>query len=157
MRRVFNYSSIDSINTDQMYPGKYVYQDFDINHLFEDLDPEFIKKVKPGDIILAGKNFGYGSSREQPVVGLKKVGIKAVIAKSFARIFYRSGINQGLLLIESPEAVEAYKEGDGVEVDSKEGKIRVGKNTFQFPPLPVELQEILKDGGLLAHIVKELK
>lgn len=157
MSRVFNYSEIDGVNTDQMYPGKYVYQDFDVNHLFEDLDSEFIKKVKPGDIILAGKNFGCGSSREQPVVGLKKVGIKAVIAKSFARIFYRSSINQGLLLIECLEAVEAYKEGDQVEVRSKEGKIRVGVKIFQFPPLPVKLQEILKDGGLLPHIIKELK
>lgn len=157
MSRVFNYSNIDSINTDEMYPGKYIYQEFDLCHLFEDLDPNFIGQAKPGDIIFGGKNFGCGSSREQPVVGLKKVGIKAVIAKSFARIFYRSGINQGLLLIESPEAVEAYKEGDEVEVDSKEGKIKVGKNAFQFPPLPFELQEILKDGGLLAHIVKELK
>jgi len=157
MSRIFNYSKIDGINTDQMYPGKYVYQEFDVNHLFEDLDPEFIKKVESGDIVMVGKNFGCGSSREQPVVGLKKVGIKAVIAKSFARIFYRSGINQGLLLIECPEAVEAYKEGDEIEVDSKGGTIKVGKKVFQFPSLPSELQEILKDGGLSAHIIKELK
>ena len=101
----------DNVNTDQLFPGKYTYtcsNPHEIKpHLLEDLDPDFAKNVQESDIIVAGKNFGCGSSREQPVVGLKTVGIQAVIAESFARIFYRSSINQGLILIECPEAVKA--------------------------------------------------
>jgi 3-isopropylmalate/(R)-2-methylmalate dehydratase small subunit len=96
----------DNVNTDQLFPGKYTYNcstpDEIKPHLLEDLDPSFAKNVKSGDIIIGGKNFGCGSSREQPVVGLKAVGIKAVIAESFARIFYRSAINQGLLYVYLP-------------------------------------------------------
>jgi len=119
-----------------MFPGKYTYESSDVEfikeHLFEDLDVEFSKNVKPGDIIFVGKNFGCGSSREQPSVGLKALGIKAIVAKSFSRIFFRSATNQGLLLIESPEAVEYYSDGDKVEVDEKEG---IGKKwaTKSFP------------------------
>ena len=94
----------DNINTDMLFPGKYTYTCSTAEeikpHLLEDLDPSFSKNVVKGDIVFAGKNFGCGSSREQPVVGLKAVGIKVVVAESFARIFYRSAINQGLILIE---------------------------------------------------------
>jgi len=144
---VFFYAQ-DNINTDLMFPGKYTYESSDIEfikeHLFEDLDVEFSKNVKldvefsknakPGDIIFVGKNFGCGSSREQPSVGLKALGIKAIVAKSFSRIFYRSATNQGLLLIESPDAVEYYSKGEKVEVDEKKGLIKGGRQGVFLSP-----------------------
>lgn len=145
----------DNINTDMLFPGKYTYTcstPEEIKpHLLEDLDPLFAKNVREGDLIIAGKNFGCGSSREQPVLGLKAVGISAVIAESFARIFYRSSINQGLLLIECPEAVEAYKKGDTVSLDVKQGTVTVGSATFSFPKLPKEILAICNAGGLLPY------
>ncbi len=151
----------DDINTDMLFPGKYTYTcstPEEIKpHLLEDLDPNFASQVEEGDIIIAGKNFGCGSSREQPVVGLKSVGIKAVIAESFARIFYRAAINQGLLLIESPEAVHAYKTGDKVEVDIEKSKIIVGGKEFSFPPLPKEILAIREAGGLLNYTREKLR
>ena len=151
----------DDINTDMLFPGKYTYTcstPEEIKpHLLEDLDPNFASQVEEGDIIIAGKNFGCGSSREQPVVGLKSVGIKAVIAESFARIFYRAAINQGLLLIESPEAVHAYKPGDKVEVDIEKSKIIVGGEEFSFPPLPKEILAIREAGGLLNYTREKLR
>ena len=145
----------ENINTDMLFPGKYTYTcstPEEIKpHLLEDLDPDFSKKVEDGDIILAGKNFGCGSSREQPVVGLKAVGIGAVIAESFARIFYRAAINQGLILIECPKAVKSYLEGEKIELDSDNGIIRVGDKTFNFPKLPKEILEIRDAGGLLNY------
>jgi len=157
--RVWRYG--DDINTDMLFPGKYTYTcstPEEIKpHLLEDLDPSFAKEVKEGDIIIAGKNFGCGSSREQPVVGLKAVGIKAVIAESFARIFYRAAINQGLLLIESSEAVKAYKDGDKVEVDVENGKIRIGEKEFTFPKPPKEILAIREAGGLLNYTRNKLK
>ncbi len=151
----------DNINTDQLFPGKYTYTcstPEEIKpHLLEDLDSDFSKNVEPGDIIFAGKNFGCGSSREQPVVGLKAVGIKAVVAESFARIFYRSAINQGLILIECPKAVKAYNKGDNVEIDIDSGKIVVGKQEFSFPKLPKRILDIREAGGLLEYTRKKLK
>jgi 3-isopropylmalate/(R)-2-methylmalate dehydratase small subunit len=151
----------DNINTDMLFPGKYTYTcstPEEIKpHLLEDLDPRFSQEVKEGDLIFAGTNFGCGSSREQPVVGLKAVGIQAVIAKSFARIFYRSAINQGLLLLECPEAVDAYKEGEKVVLDVDGGKLTVGESTFSFPKLPKEILAIRDAGGLLAYTRKKLK
>ncbi len=150
----------DDINTDMLFPGKYTYScstPEEIKpHLLEDLDPSFADKVQKGDIIFAGKNFGCGSSREQPVVGLKAVGIKAVIAKSFARIFYRSAINQGLLLIESEDAVSAYNKGDTVEVHPEKGEVRINDQTFSFPTLPKEIIAIQKAGGLLPYTREKL-
>lgn len=157
--RVWKYG--DSINTDMLFPGKYTYTcstPEEIKpHLLEDLDPDFAREAAAGDIIMAGDNFGCGSSREQPTVGLKTVGVKAVVAKSFARIFYRSAINQGLVLVECPEAVEAYKEGDEVDVEPEEGKIRVGDREFTFPKLPPEIIAIRDAGGLLSYVRNELK
>ncbi|MFO8132996.1 MAG: 3-isopropylmalate dehydratase [Thermoplasmatota archaeon] len=145
----------DDVNTDQLFPGKYTYTcstPEEIRpHLLEDLDPEFADGVEEGDIILAGDNFGCGSSREQPVVGLKAVGIRAVVAKSFARIFYRAGLNQGLILVECPEAVEAYGPGDDVTVDVEAGTVTVGDETFGFPPLPDRILAIREAGGLLPY------
>jgi len=145
----------DDINTDMLFPGKYTYTCSTAEeikpHLLEDLDPTFAENVQKDDLILAGKNFGCGSSREQPVVGLKAVGVKAVIAKSFARIFYRSAINQGLLLLEIPHAVDAYHEGDVVDVDIQNGVITVGSTTFSFPKIPPEILAIRDAGGLLNY------
>lgn len=152
---VFHYPQND-INTDLLFPGKYTYTCATgpeiKEHLLEDLDPAFAGAVQPGDVIIAGENFGCGSSREQPSLGLKYVGVNAVIAKSFARIFYRSAINQGLLLVQSPEAVNHYTEGDEVAVDPVAGEVHIGNRIFAFPPLPDEMLDILKDGGLLNHI-----
>ncbi len=151
----------DNINTDMLFPGKYTYtcstREEIKPHLLEDLDSTFSKNVKEGDIIFAGKNFGCGSSREQPVVGLKAVGIRAVVAESFARIFYRAAINQGLLLIECPQAVEAYSKGDDIELIADTGKIIVGGKPFSFPKLPKEIIAIRDAGGLLAYTRSKLK
>ncbi|MFO8077406.1 MAG: 3-isopropylmalate dehydratase [Thermoplasmatota archaeon] len=151
----------DDVNTDMLFPGKYTYSCSTAEeikpHLLEDLDPSFADNVEKGDIIFAGKNFGCGSSREQPVVGLKAVGIKAVIAKSFARIFYRAAINQGLLLIESEKAVNAYQDGDQVEVIVEDGTISINDQSFSFPTLPKEIIDIQKAGGLLNYTRMKLK
>ena len=151
----------DDINTDMLFPGKYTYScstaDEIKPHLLEDLDPKFSGEVQQGDLVFAGKNFGCGSSREQPVVGFKAVGLQAIVAKSFARIFYRAAINQGLLLVECPEAVNAFKDGDSVELDAKEGKIKLGSNTFNFPKLPPEILAIRDAGGLLPYTRQVLK
>ena len=150
----------DDINTDLLFPGRYTYTcskaDEIIPHLLEDLDAEFAKKAKKGDIIIAGENFGCGSSREQPALGLKAVGIEAIIAKSFARIFFRASINQGLLLVECREAVDAYKEGDELKIDLKNGKVLVGGKAYDFPPLNEELIKIRDSGGLLNYARKKL-
>ena len=125
--RIWKYG--DDVNTDMLFPGKYTYTcstaEEVVPHLLEDLDPEFAGGVAPGDIVMAGKNFGCGSSREQPVVGLKAVGVVAVVAASFARIFYRAAINQGLVLVEAPEVVRAYREGDDVVLDVEGWKISI--------------------------------
>ena len=150
----------DDVNTDQLFPGKYTYTcstpEEILPHLLEDLDPLFAGSVQPGDLIVAGRNFGCGSSREQPVLGLKTAGVTAIIADSFARIFYRASINQGLLLIESPQAVNAWNEGDEITIDSVEGLMVVGDRTFQVPPLPDMLLAIREAGGLLQEVRNRL-
>jgi len=152
---VWNYSDVDNLNTDQMFAGKYTYNvlstdpDSILPFLFEDFDPSFCKNVHSGDIIIAGDNFGCGSSREHPSVGLAYAGIKAVIVKSVNRIFYRSSINQGLALIVHKQAVEAYKQGDDVDISFADGTIRIGNATFRFEPLPDKLQQIIEKKGLV--------
>ncbi|MBN1947458.1 MAG: 3-isopropylmalate dehydratase small subunit [Bradymonadales bacterium] len=151
----------DDINTDMMFPGKYTYTcstaEEILPHLLEDLDPEFADGVKPGDLILAGRNFGCGSSREQPALGLKAAGVEAVVAKSFSRIFYRASINQGLLLVECPQAVEAYRPGDEVRLEAEKGLINVGAQQFTFPALPTEILAIRQAGGLLPYARAKLR
>lgn len=157
--RVWKYE--DDINTDMLFPGKYTYSCSTAEeirpHLLEDLDPEFSGEVKTGDFIFAGKNFGCGSSREQPVLGLKAVGIQAIVAKSFARIFYRSAINQGLLLVECPDAVNVFQEGDDVKLDAEAGQIQVGSKILTFPKLPPGILAIRDAGGLLPYTRAALK
>jgi 3-isopropylmalate/(R)-2-methylmalate dehydratase small subunit len=158
--KVWRYEK-DNIDTDMLFPGKYIYTCSTAEeirpHLLEDLDSSFSKNVNEGDVIFAGKNFGCGSSREHPVVGLKAVGVAAVVAESFARIFYRASINQGLLLIECPDAVEAYYPGDKVVLDIGKGTIVVGKTSFMFPKLPKEILAIRDAGGLLPYTRKKLE
>ena len=126
-------------------------------HLFEGFDKSFAGNVKKGDIIIAGDNFGCGSSREQPVLGMKAVGVQAVVAKGYARIFYRAAINQGLLLVECADAVDAFKEGDEVKLDTEAGSITVGDKSFSFPKLPPEILAIRDAGGLLPYTVRALE
>ena len=123
-----------------------------IPHLFKGFDASFSGELKAGDIILGGDNFGCGSSREHPAVGLAHQGVKAVIVKSVNRIFYRSAVNQGLPLIVLPKAVDAYCEGDVVEIDFASGTVRVGEQQFEFEPLPDKLLEILEMKGLVNWI-----
>ncbi|MCP4599934.1 MAG: 3-isopropylmalate dehydratase [Proteobacteria bacterium] len=157
--KVWKYGS--DINTDMLFPGKYTYScstaEEIIPHLLEDLDPDFSGTVKEGDLVFAETNFGCGSSREQPVLGLKAVGVDAIVAKGFARIFYRAAINQGMLLVECPEAVDAYKDGDEVTLDAEAGKITVGGKEFSFPMLPPEILAIRDAGGLLPYTRGMLK
>jgi len=155
---IWNYSDVDNLNTDQMFPGRYTYNVLSsdppsiIQHLFEDFDPSFRSNVKPGDIIIAGDNFGCGSSREHPSVGLAYAGIRAILVKSVNRIFFRSSINQGLPLIIHKDAVEAYMPGDQVHINFDAGKIQVGSQTFSFQPLPQKLKEIIDKKGLVNYL-----
>lgn len=142
----------DDIDTDVIIPGKYLRtKDMQVfaAHAMEGIDPEFAKNVKAGDIIVAGNNFGCGSSREQAPLALKHAGVACVVAKSFARIFFRNAINVGLPLM---EADVGCQEGDEIEVDLLKGKVLVpGRGTFEGNKLPDFLLEILTDGGLVAH------
>jgi len=155
---VWNYSDVDNLNTDLMFAGKYTYNVLSsdpasiIPHLFEDFDPSFRSNAKPGDIIITGDNFGCGSSREHPSVGLAYLGISAIVVKSVNRIFYRSSINQGLILIVQKEAAEAYKQGDNVTVSLEKGEILIGDKIFRFEPLPVKLREIIDKKGLVNYM-----
>jgi 3-isopropylmalate dehydratase small subunit len=151
--RVWKYG--DDINTDMLFPGKYSYTCGTLDeirpHLLEDLDPDFASGVQAGDLLFVGRNFGCGSSREQPALGLRGVGIAAVVGCSFARIFYRASINQGLVLLECPDAVEYYEPGMEVELRLEQGELVVGGEVFGFPPLPPEILAISQAGGLLNY------
>jgi methanogen homoaconitase small subunit len=145
----------DDVDTDVIIPGKYLRtKETKIwaQHVMEGLDPEFASRVQQGDVIVAGRNFGSGSSREQAPRALKEAGVAAVVAKSFARIFYRNAINVGLPLI---EADVPCQEGETVEVDLAEGSVRVKERVYQGTKLPDFLMRILKDGGLVSHRRKE--
>ena len=157
--RVWKYG--DNVNTDVIFPGKYTYAlmppEEMAKHALEDLDPDFAKKVRPGDVILAGKNFGCGSSREQAAACLKAAGVQAVIAKSFARIYYRNAINLGLPVLQSEEAVDNIAAGDEVEIDFASGKIIAPKGTYGFPPFPEKVLGILEAGGLIEYTKRKIK
>ncbi|MFO8236641.1 MAG: aconitase/3-isopropylmalate dehydratase large subunit family protein [Bacteroidales bacterium] len=158
---VWNYSDIHNLNTDQMFAGNLTYEIASSNpesimpHLFKGFDENFVDNVEEGDIIIAGENFGCGSSREHPAVGLSYAGIQAVIVKSANRIFYRSSINQGLPLIVMPEVVDSYKPGDKVKIDFKTGTIYLNDEEFKFAPLPEKLMQILEKKGLVNWIKSE--
>ena len=150
----------DDVNTDVIFPGKYTYTVSDPaemgEHALEDLDPEFRFQVQPGDVIVGGKNFGCGSSREQAVTCLVTKQVGAIVARSFGRIFYRNCINNALPAITCPEAVDALERGDQVEVDLEAGEIRSPKGTFTFPPLPEAVMGIFEAGGLIPYTRKRL-
>jgi len=145
----------DNIDTDVIIPGKYL-RTTDMNvfasHVMEGIDPEFSQKVKKGDIIVAGKNFGCGSSREQAPLALKHAGIACVVAESFARIFFRNAINVGLPIIEAKIECE---EGDIIEIDLEKGEVKNKNITYTGTKLPGFLREILSDGGLVEHRKKK--
>lgn len=141
----------DNIDTDVIIPGKYLRTtDMQVfaDHAMEGIDPEFSSKIQKGDVIVAGNNFGCGSSREQAPLALKHAGVACVVARSFARIFFRNAINVGLPVMEAD--VEC-REGDVVKIDLKNGSIEVNNKTFKGNKLPEFLLEILTDGGLVAH------
>jgi methanogen homoaconitase small subunit len=145
----------DDVDTDVIIPGKYL-RTKDIStlaaHAMEGLDKEFSSKVRKGDVIVAGRNFGCGSSREQAPLALREAGVSCVVARSFARIFFRNAINVGLPLI---EANFSCLEGDAVEIDLGQGTVSSSSGTVQGAKLPGFLLEILQDGGLVAHRRRE--
>jgi len=147
----------DDVDTDVILPGPYL-RTKDVRelacHAMEGLDPDFAKKVRPGDVIVAGKNFGCGSSREQAPLALREAGVACVVAKSFARIFYRNAINVGLPVV---EADVVALQGEVVEVDLSAGKVTVGGATYLGTRLPEFLLAILQDGGLVPHRRREME
>ncbi|MFH2000125.1 MAG: 3-isopropylmalate dehydratase [Planctomycetota bacterium] len=156
--KVFKYG--DDINTDVLFPGKYTYTVKDpkemASHALEDLDPGFASKVKKGDIVLGGRNFGCGSSREQAATCLKYAGVGAVIAGSFSRLYFRNAINAGLPLVQNAQAVEWIEDQETVEIDFEKGTLVCRKGTLNFPPLPDEVVGIMEAGGLVPYTRKSL-
>lgn len=152
--KAWNYG--DDINTDFILPGIYLEltdPDEMGKHAMEGIDPEFAKKVQPGDVVIGGRNFGLGSSREHAPLALKHSGVSAVIAEGYARIFYRNAANLGLPALECPNVSKEIKTGDTVEVDLAKGKIIVnGEKELSFVPVPEFMMEILEAGGLREYI-----
>ena len=158
--RVHKYG--DNVDTDVIIPARYLNTsdpDELAAHCMEDIDPDFIKKVQPGDMIVAEDNFGCGSSREHAPLAIKTAGVSCVIAKTFARIFYRNSINIGLPILQCPEAVDGISAGDQVEVDTASGKItnlNTGKS-YQAMPFPEFMQKLISAGGLVAYAREKVK
>ena len=148
------------IDTDAIIPARYLNTSDPAElakHCMEDADKEFMKKMKPGDIIVADKNFGCGSSREHAPIAIKAAGVSCVIARSFARIFYRNAFNMGLPIFESAEAADGISAGDELEVDVDSGVIKnitKGK-TYKAQPIPPFMQELINAGGLMKHVAKK--
>src|SRR3990170_4168736 len=157
--RVWKYG--DNVNTDVIFPGKYTYTISDpaemSQHALEDLDPRFVKGVQPNDIIVAGRNWGCGSSREQAVTCLKETHVGAILAKSFARIYYRNCINAALPALTCSEAVDAIVDGETVEIDLEGGTIRCARGEFPFAALPPAVMAIFDAGGLVAYTRRRLQ
>lgn len=156
--RGFAHKLGDDINTDYIISGKYKFNTLDMKelakHIFEDIEPDFINKIKPGDIVVAGKNFGCGSSREQAPLVIKNAGLSAVVAMSFARIFYRNAINNGLPLVECDTS--RINDGDELEIDLEKGTVKDITQGFEITinPLPPFMMKLLQDGGLVEHFKK---
>lgn len=151
----------DDVNTDEIIPARYLNITDPLKlaeHVMEDADPEFVSKVSPGDIIVAGKNFGCGSSREHAPVAIKEAKISCVIASSFARIFFRNSFNMGLLIFESPEAATNINNGEILEVDSDQGVIKnlTTGEEFKVASIPPFMNQLVEDGGLIAHLKKSI-
>ncbi|MDR3279886.1 MAG: 3-isopropylmalate dehydratase [Synergistaceae bacterium] len=156
--RVWKYG--DDVNTDVIFAGKYTYTIKDRAEMarvaLEDLDSDFTKNASPGDIIVAGKNWGCGSSREQAAICLKERGIGAIIARGFARIHYRNCLNEGLPIIISSELQDLIQKGDEIEIDFDLGEITAAGKKIKFPPYPEFVQGLVNDGGLIPHVKKSL-
>ncbi|WP_302759908.1 3-isopropylmalate dehydratase small subunit [Christensenella hongkongensis] len=155
---VFKYG--DNIDTDVIIPARYLNTSDPkelASHCMEDIDTEFIKKVKQGDIMVGEKNFGCGSSREHAPIAIKEAGISCVIAKSFARIFYRNSINIGLPILECEQAADEIKNGDEVEVDFSTGAIHdlTSRKSYQAQPFPEFIQNIISSGGLIEAVKQD--
>lgn len=153
--RVFKYG--DNVDTDVIIPARYLNSSDPgelATHCMEDIDKEFVNNVKPGDIIVASKNFGCGSSREHAPISIKANGVSCVIAETFARIFYRNAINIGLPIMECPEAAKAINAGDEVEINFDTGEIKDNTTgqTFKGQPFPEFMQKIINSEGLLNYI-----
>lgn len=149
----------DNIDTDLIIAARYLNTSDPkelAKHVMEDADPEFVNKVKAGDIIVAGENFGCGSSREHAPIALKAAGVSAVVAKSFARIFYRNAFNTGLPIFELAET-DTIKEGDNIAISMESGEVKNGAQTYKFTPIPPFMQELLSSGGLMNYAQKEMK
>lgn len=149
----------DNVDTDVIIPARYLntasHKEL-AAHCMEDIDADFVKNVKEGDIIVAEKNFGCGSSREHAPIAIKASGISCVIASTFARIFYRNSINIGLPILECDDAAREIKNGDEIDIDFDTGiitDVTTGK-TYQAEPFPEFIQNIIKDGGLIKHVTK---
>ncbi len=151
----------DNIDTDAIIPARYLTtSDPDIlaKHCMEDADPEFVNHIHIGDIIVAGENFGCGSSREHAPIAIKAAGISCVVAKSYARIFYRNAFNMGLPIFESADLWEKMSDGQEIEVDGDKGVIMIINSAFKpisIQPIPPFMQELIEDGGLMAHLAKK--
>jgi 3-isopropylmalate/(R)-2-methylmalate dehydratase small subunit len=155
--RVWKYG--DDVNTDVIFPGKYTYSISDpremAKHALEDLDPDFALNVRPGDVIVAGRNFGCGSSREQAVTCLKEAGVAAIVAKSFARIYFRNCINQGLPIAQC-DVLGDVGVGQELVIDFASGQVITPESTVDFPALSPEVMEILNAGGLVPYVQAKL-
>jgi 3-isopropylmalate/(R)-2-methylmalate dehydratase small subunit len=148
----------DNIDTDLIIAARYLNTsdpDALAQHVMEDADPEFVNKLNRGDIIVAGENFGCGSSREHAPIALKAAGVSAVVAKSFARIFYRNAFNMGLPIFEIQET-DAIGEGDTVSIKVNDGIVENGGKRYHFTPIPEFMQELLETGGLINYAKKQL-
>lgn len=157
--KVFRYGR--DVDTDVIIPARYLNTSDPTElgaHALEDLDPTFLERVSDGDVIVAEENFGCGSSREHAPVALRAAGVSCVIAKSFARIFYRNAINTGLAILECPRAVDAIRDGDHVSIDTETGAIEDETTgaSFTAEPFPPFIAHIIEDGGLVAHARREL-
>ena len=150
----------DDVNTDVIFPGKYTYTVTDPKEMaalaLEDLDPSFAKNVREGDIVVGGKNFGCGSSREQAAFCLKYAGVGALVAKSFSRLYFRNCINAGLPVIQSADAVDVIKAKEKLEISLEKGEIYCKAGTFTFPPLPEAVMGIFAAGGLIPYTKRKL-
>lgn len=150
----------DDIDTDAIIPARYLNTSDPRElaaHCMEDADPEFAARVRPGDLIVAGKNFGCGSSREHAPIAIKEAGVGCVIAASFARIFYRNAFNMGLPILECPEAAAAIAAGDELELDLDAGLIvdRSTNQEYHAQPVPAFMQQLLRAGGLIAYVKQQ--
>ena len=155
--RVYKFG--DNINSDIIIPGRYlIYIDRERlgQHAFEMLGEDFPDKLRSFDILVAGRNFGCGSAREQAATAIQGLGIKAVVASSFARTFYRNAINDGLPIVESPDLYAAVQEGDRIRIDLEAGKIQLGDKEYSFPKMPESVRKILELGGLAEYLKTQL-